>query len=284
MSAASPPPDDEEGPPETRERDDVPVSEGITGPFFQEIGKRKIEERDAKCLVTADHAQTGVGKSNLCDFLAYVCDTTERGFSPEKVCIDPPQFFEHYGYVAPGSALVLEEGEQLDSRRAMSKENVDASQVWQKERVREIIAFINLPSPKFIDKRMEELADFWINVERRGKARIYEKKIHRIKQSVYYETMEVLYWPNMDGSQTFRQMDRLKKQHINDDSDGSGWIPRAEMHEEIERAEKEARREERDRILASIYEETELTAGEIADCSGVEIGASRIRQITNSTT
>jgi hypothetical protein len=285
MAVASPPDPPEQGPPDVVEPDhDVPTDTAFSGPFFQEIGKRKIDGRDAKCLVTADHAQTGVGKSNLCDCLGYVCDTTERGFSKQKVTIDPPEFFEHYGVVPRGSSLVLEEGEQLDPRRAMSNENVDASHTWQKERVREIIAFINLPSPKFIDNRMEELADFWINVECRGRARIYKKKIHRIKQSVYYETMQVLKWPNMDGSTTFREMDRLKQDHIDDDSDGKGWVPRSEMEEKIEAAVKQEREEVRNKLLASFYADTELSSGDVADCSAVELSSSRIRQIAKEYT
>ncbi len=77
------------GGPEIREPDhDIPVDKDFSGPFFQEIGRRKLEGRDAKILVTADDAQTGVGKSNLCDFLGYVLDTTEDGFSPDKIAID----------------------------------------------------------------------------------------------------------------------------------------------------------------------------------------------------
>ena len=282
MSSVSPPPESEQGPPEIVERDDVPVDcEQFTGPFFQAIGKRKLEGRDAKILVTADNAETGVGKSNFCDFSGYVTDTSKVGFKPRKVAIDPPEFFSKYGVVEKGSALVLEEGEQLDPRRAMQNENVDASHTWQMERVREIIAYINLPSPKFIDNRMEELADFWINVERRGRARVYKKKIHRIHQSVYYETMQVIEWPNMDGSDTFRKMGQLKQDRIDSEEGGHGWVTRDEMHEKIERRVKEAKKETRDRILSSIYEETDLRGKDIAGCSGVKISGSRICQIAN---
>lgn len=283
-SAASPPPEDEQGPPEVVEVEDVPVDSEMAGPFFQAIGKRKLDNRDAKILVTAKDAQTGVGKSNLCDFLAYVCDTSEDGFRPHKVTIDPPEFFTSYGRVKPGSSLVLEEGEQLDPRRAMSNENVDASHTWQMERVREIIAFINLPSPKFIDNRMEELADFWINILRRGYARIYEKKIHDTEGYVYYKTMQALEWPNMDGSKTFREMDKLKQKRIDNEMGSGEWMSPADHQDIVEQTEKEARREVRDRLLSSIYRESELTAADLARCSGVEISAGRIRQIANDST
>jgi hypothetical protein len=256
---------------------------GIQGPFFQEIGKRKMNNRDAKVLVTADNAETGVGKSNLCDFLAYVLDTTEAGFGEKKVFIEPEEFFEAYKHLEPGSATVLEEAEQIDSRRAMSTKNVESSHVWQKERVRQIIALLNLPSPKMIDKRMEELADYWINVEIRGRARIYKKKIHRIRQSVYYETMQVIHWPNMDGSQTFREMDRLKWDHI-DGGSGGGWVSRDEMKETIKKRVREAKSTQRDEFIQSLYNDSILTAPDISELDAVDISPSRIRSIGNETT
>ena len=73
---------------------DGQTPDGIRGPFFQEISKRKSQGRDAKILVTAADGQTGVGKSNLCDFLGYALDTTESGFSREKVAIEPERFLE----------------------------------------------------------------------------------------------------------------------------------------------------------------------------------------------
>ena len=262
------------------ERDDVEA--GIRGPFFQEIGRRKRDNRDAKILVTADNAETGVGKSNLCDFLAYVLDNTEAGFSKKKVFIEPEEFFEAYKHLDPGSATVLEEAEQIDSRRAMSKKNVESSHVWQQERVREIVALLNLPSPKMIDKRMEELADYWINVEIRGRARVYKKKIHRTKQSVYYETLQVIHWPNMDGSKTFREMDKLKWQHIDGD-ESSGWVSKDEMRERIEKEVRQAKQEQRDTFLKAVYRQSDLTGKEIADWDCVDISPSRVRSIANKT-
>ncbi|WP_226043515.1 hypothetical protein [Natrinema sp. DC36] len=242
--------------PEIREPDhQIPVDTNFSGPFFRAIGKRKLQGRDAKTLVTADHAETGVGKSSCCDFLGYVCDTTEDGFSEEKVAIDPPEFFDLYGVVPAESAIVLEEGEQLDARRAMSNENVDASHTWAKERIRELIAFINLPSPEMIDGRLELLADFWINIEVRGRARIYKKKINRIKRVVYYETMQVLEWPNMDGSDTFQLMKQQKEDHLDDDDSGVNWVRQSEVDKMLEQREKEVRRESRDEYIRKLVNE-----------------------------
>jgi len=257
------------------------VSRSFSGPFFRGVGKRKQQDRDAKILVTAKDAQTGVGKSNLCDFLAYVLDTTDEGFVPHKITIEPEEFFSAYGRLEPGSALVMEEGEQLDPRRSMSKKNVEASHSWQMERVREVVALINLPSPKFIDKRMEELADFWVNVLRRGRARIYEKKIHDTEGHVYYQTLQDIEWPNMDGSETFGEMGALKEQMIDGEIGDGNWVPPDEHQEALERAEEKAARKRRDELLADAYHQSELTARDIAAWGSVEVSFSRVAQIAN---
>jgi len=256
------------------------VSRSFSGPFFRAVGKRKQQDRDAKILVTAKDAQTGVGKSNLCDFLAYVLDTTDEGFVPHKITIEPEEFFSAYGRLEPGSALVMEEGEQLDPRRSMSKKNVEASHSWQMERVREVVALINLPSPKFIDKRMEELADYWLNVLRRGRARIYEKKIHDTEGHVYYQTLQDIEWPNMDGSATFREMDDLKKQMIDGEIGEGNWVPPDEHQEALEKARKEARKELRDEFFVQLYDRLDFSAEELASLPIVDVSATRVRQVT----
>jgi hypothetical protein len=258
------------------------IPDGIQGPFFQKVGKRKLQGRDAKILVTADDGATGVGKSNCCDFLGFVLDTSESGFAPRKITIEPARFIELYGELELESALVMEEAEQFDSRRSQRNENVEASQKWQQARVREIVALLNLPDPSMIDRRFEKLADFWINVEVRGRARIYEKKIHRTKKKVYYKTLQVLEWPNMDGSETFRAMDDLKGDLLDDRTGKDGLIRESEAQRRIDRAVKQAEKDTRDDLLISLYRETDLTAGDIAACSAVEIQGSRIRQIANS--
>lgn len=254
------------------------IPSGFDGPFFAEIAERKKKGRDAKCLVTADDGATGVGKTNLCDFLAYVCDTSTDGFGKHKTTIEPLRFLELYSELEPGSSAIMEEGEQFDSRRGMTNQNVEASQKWQQARVREIVAFVNLPDPSMIDSRFEKLADYWINVERRGKARIYKKKIHRTKQKVYYKTMQVLEWPNMDGSATFRHMDRLKGDLLDGELDDDSLIRESEAQERVERAVREREREIRNEWITAL-KAYGLTGKEIAGLPVVDVSGPRVNQI-----
>jgi len=271
---------------ELRERTAEPAPEAaaedlfgtFSGAFFRELATRKREGRDAKCLVTAKDGQTGVGKTNACDFLAYVADTTDAGFAEAKTTIDPFEFLDFYNHLPPGSATIMEEGEQFDARRSNSNKNVDAAEKWQMARVREIVAFVNLPSPAEIDSRFERLADYWINIERRGFARVYKKRIHPTKRQLYYETLQTFEWPNMDDSATFQHMDALKDDRL-DDGGESSWVRESEVRERVEKAEKKAVKQTRDEWLTALYNESELTARKIARLSACDVSFSRVGQI-----
>ncbi|MWG35886.1 hypothetical protein [Halomarina oriensis] len=222
----------------------------LTGPFWQKVAKRKAQDRDAKIIVTADHGQTGVGKSSLAVFLAVALDTSPEGFDArEKATLDVPHFLSLYDTASKGSSLILDEAEQIDARRSNSHENVDAAFVWQTRRVNQMVGILTLPDPSVIDTRMEKLADFWINVEARGVARIYEKRIHRIKQTVYYKTLQTLKWPNMDNHPDYRTLAAKKEGMIDDKESDDNWMRKSKHDELIEQARKEATRKQRDELI-----------------------------------
>jgi hypothetical protein len=264
---------------------DRPILEQFDGPFFREIANRKQQGRDAKILITAKDGQTGVGKSNLSDFLGYVLDTSESGFGPEKVTIEPEMFLSMYTELEEGSAAIMEEGEQFDARRSQSNKNVDAAEKWQMARVREIVSIINLPSPAEIDSRFERLADYWINVEIRGRATVYKKRIHPTKGKIYHEKLQQLEWPNMDGSATFRRMATIKDSLLDDDTRDANWVRESEVKERVKKARREAKEDLRDQWLLALYDElpriagVEVTYDQLARLSVAGVGAERIGQI-----
>ena len=266
------------GPSDVVERD-LPVDEtyeAFTGPFYQEVAKRKKQQRDIKAVITADHAQTGLGKTALAVFMAKVLDTTDGGFTADKSTLNVPEFLRMWDRLEPGSAAILDEAEQLDARRAMSSENVDASHKMQTRRVNQVMALLTLPSPKEIDSRIERLADFWINCEIRGRARIYEKKIHRIKQTVYYETVQVVKWPNMDRDPDYRELASKKDSYIEGDQDQ--WILRKHAQEEKERAVKQAKQEVRDQWI-NVLKQHGMAGTEIARLPHVDLTSQRVNAI-----
>jgi hypothetical protein len=274
---------------ELRQREAEPAAEAeaealfgtFNGDFFRELAKRKQESRDAKCIVTAKDGQTGVGKTNCCDFLGYVADTSRHGFAEDKTTIDPFEFLDFYNHLPAGSAAIMEEGEQFDARRSNSNKNVDAAEKWQMARVREIVAFVNLPSPEEIDSRFERLADYWINVERRGFARVYKKRIHPTKRVLYYETLQTFEWPNMDRSTSFRHMDRLKDDRLDDSTGETNWIRESEVQDRIAKAKKNARVAERNKWIAAVYQDTAMTGQEVARLEPCNVSRGRVSQIAS---
>ncbi|MCQ4334610.1 hypothetical protein KM295_14215 [Natronomonas sp. F2-12] len=253
---------------------------GLKGEFFQDIAKRKREGRDAKILLTAKDGQTGVGKTNLSVFLGYLLDTSEAGFSAAKVTNEPEEFLEFYKKLEKGSVAIMDEAEQFDARRAQTNKNVDATQKWQMARVREIIGIVNLPSPEEIDSRFERLADYWINVERRGKAKVYKKHIHNTKRQLYYKTMQWIEWPNVDEWSAFQNLDAAKNDLLDGGHSGD-WVRESEVEERIEKARKDERQKERDGWIAALYNETPMSGGDIARLPTIDLDPSRVRQIAN---
>lgn len=257
---------------------DYDKSDPFSGPFFQKISKRKNNERDAKILVTADHGQTGVGKTSCACYLAKVIDTSSDGWTADKATLDVPRFLQLWDELEPQSAAILDEAEQIDARRAMSQENVDASMAFQTRRVNQVFAFLTLPSPKEIDSRIERLADFWVNIETRGRARIYEKKIARIKKSVYYETLQTFRWPNMDKDPDYQALARMKDEFINDPDSDDNYIRKDKADSQLETAVKQAKKEYRDKMIRSLSD-FGMSGSDIARLSAIEIKADMVRKV-----
>jgi hypothetical protein len=257
-----------------RDVDEAPL---FSGPFMKELARRKKQERDAKIIITAEHGQTGLGKTALAVYLAKLADTSPGGFNAEKSTLSVPRFLQLWDELDPGSAAILDEAEQLDARRAMSNQNVDAAEKMQTRRVNQIITIMTLPSPREIDARVERLADFWINCECRGRARVYQKKIHRIKQSVYYQTLQTITWPNMDRDPDYKALSGKKRVYIDEEADDD-YIRRSEHNEILEKERKKIRREVRDEWIKAA-KEAGIPGSDIAAFPNVDLTAGRINQI-----
>jgi cellulose biosynthesis protein BcsQ len=254
------------------------LKEKLSGPFFRQIAKRKRTQRDAVILITADDADRGVGKTSLAVFLAKLLDTSETAFdADEQATLSVPRFLQLYDELAKGSTLLMDEGEQIDSRRSMSQENVDASLKMQTRRVNEIIVLLTLPSADMIDSRIEQLADYWINVEARGRATVYKMKVHRTKKKVYPETMQRIKWPNMDGWPAYERLAEMKQAFNNGEGQENQYIREDEVVERVEQAEKEARREKRDNLLRQVCSHPDIEQQQVADA--VDLSAGRVSQI-----
>ena len=174
-------------------------------------------ERDLKIIITASDAQTGVGKSTLAFSLAaswHPIYTGEQWTAEEGATYDVSEFLNRYTSATSGSVLMMEEAEQLDSRRAMAGDNVNFSHYWMAMRVRQVVSILTLPSTSALDKRLWELADVWINVKRRGLGEIHECQVNDYQAKAWREPMERIEWPNTADHPEMQAIDQMKEDKI----------------------------------------------------------------------
>lgn len=135
--------------------------------------KRIADGRDLKLIITADDSETGVGKTTLAGWLALNWNYMFSGNqwnADEFSTLHPDEYFQMITDVPEGTVVIIDDAEELDARRSMQDMNVKFSWWWMIMRLKQVITILTLPSPAAIDSRLEELADVWINVTRRGEA------------------------------------------------------------------------------------------------------------------
>ena len=115
----------------------------------------------------------------------------------------------------PGSVLILDDAEELDARRSMQSENVKFSQRWMLMRVLQQIHILTLPSPGALDSRLEELADVWLNIERRGKAVVHDiRTLSYGSRKVITEKVHNLEFPDVSEHEELKKLDKMKRDKI----------------------------------------------------------------------
>lgn len=252
-----------------------------SGPFFREIARRKKQGRDAQITISARDGETGVGKTSLAVFLAKYLHTANVPFDPETMAtLSVEEFNARYEMNPRGSSLILDEAEQLDARRSNSNKNVDTAELFQMRRIDEIVSILTLPSVAELDRRIERLHNYWINVTARGVANVYKAKVHDHTKNIYYIGLQQIEWPNMDPDPAKQALDRKKDEFL----EGTGtadWVRKAEIEEEYEKKVEEAQQEMRDKIIRSVYSKTDLSQSDLG--SALPNGGLSQQQVGNIT-
>jgi hypothetical protein len=254
-----------------------------TGPFFRRVADRKRKGMDVKITISARDGETGVGKTSLAVFLGKYLNTSRKPYrAEENATYNVGEFNALYDQLPRGSTANLEEAEQLDARRSNSHENVETARTWETRRVDEITSIMTLPSVAELDSRMERLHNFWINVTARGQCKIYAAHINDWSHEVYYEGLQQFRWPNMDHDEDYQRLVEMKEEW-NDGDDTSDWVREHEVREEYEKELEQKQQEMRDRIVTSVYENTDLSQGEVGQSlpEDMRIKQQRVGQIVN---
>lgn len=129
--------------------------------------------------------------------------------------LNPMEYFELQRGAPPGTVLVVDDAEELDARRSMQHMNVEFSHRWMLMRVRQIITIITLPSPAALDRRLEELADVWVNVKRRGAAMCHDIRVQSYgSRKVMTKKVHEIEWPNVADHPEIETLAEMKDEKI----------------------------------------------------------------------
>lgn len=197
-------------------------------PLHQFVMDRISSGRDVKIIITAESSQTGVGKTTLAGWLAMNWNWIFTGepwhVDPDDptdglATLNPHQYFNIISRVGTeldaGTVVLVDDAEELDARRAMQGLNVEFSQRWMLMRLKQAITIITLPSPSSIDSRLEELADVWINVERRGMGLVHAIGVESYQgRDVYTKQKHRISFPDVSEREEMQDLQRLKEQKM----------------------------------------------------------------------
>ena len=115
----------------------------------------------------------------------------------------------------PGTTVIVDDAEELDARRSMQKLNVQFSQRWMLMRLKQAITIITLPSPAAIDSRLEELADVWINIERRGRGLVHDIRVNSYgSRNVMTEQKHKFLFPNVADHPELEKLREMKEEKM----------------------------------------------------------------------
>lgn len=192
--------------------------------------ERIRQGRDLKLIVTAKNSQTGVGKTTLAGWLALSWTRWFAGIpwycTPDDptegmATLNPGEYFKIVKKVGnefpAGTVILVDDAEELDARRSMQTLNVEFSQRWMLMRLKQAITIITLPSPSSIDSRLEELADYWINIERRGRALVHNIEVQDYgARNVLTRQSHWLTYPDVSDHPEMEKLKTMKEDKMDD--------------------------------------------------------------------
>ncbi|WP_128478079.1 hypothetical protein [Halorussus pelagicus] len=240
---------------------DDPVGDEIGGesftdsPFWEEYEKRASQNRDFTVIVSDWDNERGSGKTTLSIKLARAMDQSDKGLTPSKATLTPEEMINAYSAEPHQSALILDEAEAgMNSRDAMTTTNKVLSKMVSMARVAEKYVIFNMPASSHIDKNILDLADYWILVQRRGLARVYELNKNPFEGRTYPTPTQTMTWDALDGDNpVYQSLTSEKWDEIGSGADGeSKYISREDHQERVEAERKTAREETRDEIIANL--------------------------------
>lgn len=247
---------------------------------LEKVARGKLRtDNDVKIIVQGANSATGIGKTTLA---VKLCRAIDEDWDKDKAFIDIQEYINAHLNEPKGSALLLDEIEKgADSRRFMTQENVDLSQAWATMRARNIATVCTLPSISMLDKRMLELADYWVLVKRRGVAQPFKVNVNdfngKIQRQPFPGDEHITFNDLPDNDPDKQYLDEIKDDML--EGETTGYIPAEEHKEELEKKLEQQRKNMRNGLIQDIYENTSASQTEIAELDIVDVQQPTVNKI-----
>lgn len=216
---------------------------------------RLLNNRDLKILITSRGSTTGTGKTTLaiqlCQWIRRVSndifDVNREWNAKDHAYLNAKEYLDGYKNSNPGDPLLADEIENYaDKRRSMSSGNLEITQAWAILRYKNVVSIGTAPTTSFMDKRLPELADIWINVVFPGRANTYylttddfthDEIRKRLKRNGFRES---ILWKDLDNNNEDYQYLKDQKEDMGIPGiDGGEDITESDVNE----AERNAKRD-----------------------------------------
>ena len=237
--------------------------------------KRVAQNRDLTVLIADWNLERGSGKTTLALQLAEAFDRTDDGLTASKATLSAQELTDAYTREPAGSGLVLDEGQaDASNRRAMSGVNEALRKIVGMGRVEQKYLFLTAPGVHQVDRDIRNMCDIWIFVRQVGEAQMFRVKYNPFENHELTSDWGTIRWPGdmPDGLEAvYNDLTAEKKRRLRGDGDdGDGYVKADEAAKSAEQAAEEAKRQKRDELLATIYQNNDdMTQAELADSVGL---------------
>lgn len=251
------------------------------GTYMHQLFRAILKQGRGVIIILDDlRGRRGTGKTTASLKLADGMDQNE-GVGRDNASLSVEEVRNAYTELPIRSGMVLDEAEVGASNRdPMTKTNKALREIMSMGRIEQKYIVVNAPIKGFIDKDIQRLADVWISMTRKGRALVHQLKWEPYSENLHTPKRQWLEFNDIETGTKLRDaynyLTREKRKRIGG-SDGSGFIPRDEARERIQKAKKEAAKSEREELIYNLYtnpaiQESGITQSDIADAAGVSQG------------
>jgi len=250
-------------------------------PFADLYHKRAKQGGDLVTVVTDNKNRRNTGKTVLALLGAHYCDRTAEGITKEKATVEPEIIIDAYLDQPKGSGLLLDEAEASASKyRAGSAVNKALRELVNMGRVEEKYLWMTAPNWGELDNDLKALVDVWISIEERGRAKVHILDFNEYRGQLLTPLDERLYWDDIPTKTPLRRvyhsLRRQKRKRLRNRG-GANLVKESEVQDRIQKANKKAKREQRDEIIKALVNDVGLRPSDIE--GGFKITPQRIGQI-----